>query len=122
MFKINIMGRNKKSVLNQVVGAPKKEIEEDVVEESGAKLLAPEIEPVIPMEKPELIQKAKIIIGDDEVAMKSSKTLKEETESPTYPDDGKDEGEVGEEPAPRTLQSLSKAELRWFQRTGMMPK
>jgi len=122
MFKINIMGRNKKSVLNQVVGAPKKEIEEDVVEESGAKLLAPEIEPVIPMEKPELIQKAKIIIGDDEVAMKSSKNLKEETESPTYPDDGKDEGEVGEEPAPRTLQSLSKAELRWFQRTGMMPK
>ena len=30
--------------------------------------------------------------------------------------------EVEEEKPPRTLESLTKAEMRWFQRTGMMPK
>jgi len=82
------------------------EINENPVDgENTVKLLAPEIEPVIPIE---------------------------EVESPVFDDDDELDGEIMEdfevdekpivEPKTRTIESLSHKEFRIFQRTGQMPK
>jgi len=134
----NRRGRPTKSALGQTP-APK-------VEEV-AKLLAPELESVVPMAEPpvveEPVEEKGFVYGEDYVdnpdiervlVEKVSPQVFEEpveevsTEVPLQdelPDDEDvDDGdfEEEEEKPPRTLKSLGKAELRLFQRTGIMPK
>ena len=117
------MGRKKKGVLNQMTTKPEAEKKETLKEEIIEKVSVSKIE--------EPIEEINVVIPTE-------KAPEEKFESPVYVDDGEEDGEIGEEDnedneydgdedeeevaAPRTLQSLSKAELRWFQRTGQMPK
>lgn len=109
--------RNKKNALNQV---PKEKevvekVEEKVVpveevkplkfqEEVSAKLLAPEIVPVVPEEEPEVPDN--VVIPEEEQVVITEVEVEEEIE----------------EAKPRTMDSLTAAEKRWHIRTGLMPK
>lgn len=123
-FNTKFMGRNRKNVLKLIIEEPKKEevIETEPVSVDEA-LLTPITEELeIPMTLEEVVAQEEYI----------SELPEEETESPVYEDDGEVDGDteeevneeidVMEEVKPRTIQSLSHSELRFFQRTGQMPK
>lgn len=110
--------RKVKSILNQTSAVEPleevKEVPEPKITISGTEIIAQTLKenveiPVIQKEEEEIIEEAPVVMGvsEDEVLIHSDSFIEEDKE---------------EEKPPRTLQSLSKAELRWFQRTGMMPK
>ena len=141
-------GRPLKSALGQ---SPSPVVERPNEEVVPAKLLAPDLESVVPVEsvltpldEKELKQYDLYEVKEEpeyEVKdMTEEKTEIEEVPEPfveepveeisvetpmqeVFPseDDYVDESNEEEKP-PRTMASLSKAELRWFQRTGQMPK
>jgi len=107
-FKIKIMARNKKGVLNQIFSEPKNVAVITEPENVENALLSPEPEgKETPMTLEEVAAQKEFIF--------------EETESPVYEDDDEEDGEI-EKVKPRTIESLSYKELRLFQRTGKMPK
>ena len=127
------MGRKKKSVLNQIVETPKEEVKVEVVEEqqmgvtedgtaihpdnfpkeevslkdSGASV-AEEISLKVSGEKLAEVIKEKEVV--------ETVTNEEETEDPVV------EGIVITKPSKEQLLRLSKSGLRWYQRTGKLPK
>ena len=117
-------------------GEPKEEIKKEVVEEipiseqDGSK--PKEVSYFGKVEQSEEIVAAKITVGGEELITKLNEE-KEEVESPVYEGDGKDEGEIEEvEEVSRPVgirgldkevaKRLSTRDLRWFQRTGKLPK
>ena len=129
------MARNKKSVLNQMIGksvVEESKIEKEEVVEAPAKLLAPEIESVIPMAEPVVKSETKT---NSEISLKvSGEKLAEALEKNKRVDEELEEvveeEVVVEVPRPAGIRSLdaetrnrlSRSELRFFQRTGILPK
>ena len=129
------MARNKKSVLNQMIGksvVEETKTEKEEVVEVPAKLFAPEIESVIPMAEPVVKSETKT---NSEISLKvSGEKLAEALEKNKRVDEELEEDveeEVVEEvPRPAGIRSLdaetrnrlSRSELRFFQRTGILPK
>lgn len=102
--------RKPKSALNQ---GP---VSEPVVEEKPveAKITISGTEFVAQVNKEEVVQEP---VAEEVVEEPKLTFANEPIEIDIMGDD-----EVEEEKPPRTLESLTKAEMRWFQRTGMMPK
>lgn len=130
------MGNRKKSVLNQIVEEPKKEIivninEEDVkdLDEKFNVDADVEIKEIIREISPEkLVEQEEYIF---ELPKEEPISIDDVLTTPDFEistDMKIDEQVVGEDDKikevlkPRTLESLSRAEMRWFQRTGRMPK
>ena len=109
----NQRNRKPKSALNQApTFKPVEEVPEAKITISGKEFIAKiEQVSVIPIEEP-------VEIMSTEVPLQEEFDDIEEHEEEV---DDIEEHEEEEKP-PRTMASLSKAELRWFQRTGMMPK
>lgn len=108
------MARSKKSVLNQEPKNKKVEIEEPKEEIIENPVTIEEVS-VIEEPKDELIEEIK----EEEVPVEE--TVK--PEEPEQPIEIKEEEEIiEEEPKKKTIADLSTDELRFYQRTGIMPK
>ena len=116
------MANKKRSVLNQIFEKTKVEPKEEIVEElTQEDMDMDKYDMTVHSNVHPPVEESKIIIGDNEVAMKPTKKVEESKivfsnkpiEINLLPED---------EAAPRTIESLSKKEYRWFLRTGTMPK
>jgi len=129
------MARPRKSALKQRAVEPEIEIKEEVVE-VPAKLLAPELESVIPMEKPEEVE-----APVEEVELPTIEEIEEELEvapEPVFANEPieidlmeeKEETEVEveevdptyEEKLARFLNNKTSSPYRLYLRTGIIPK
>jgi len=123
----NIMARKRDRTVKSLLGqsTPEPVIEETKEEVVPAELLAPKLESVLPIEEPEVPVEKPV---KEPIKLNDIQNLKEglkhDDVEKTPPEDEKSvvNGITITKPSKEQLSRLSKAGLRWYQRTGMLPK